>query len=101
LPDKEQFTADYEFMNPTFSAKEGIIRGIEYGHPGEAGLYKYKWNGLQIDTIEYIYPDAHHKGQFIKTKKAAYQSTGKDGIVLKAVPAEYYTIESYEWFADF
>jgi hypothetical protein len=101
LPDKEKFTDDYEFMNPTFSAKEGIIRGIEYGHPGDVGLYKYKWNGLQVDTMEYIYPDARHQGQFIKTKRSAYQSTGKDGIVLKAVPEEYHNIASYEWFADF
>jgi hypothetical protein len=101
LPDKEKFTNDYEFMNPTFSAKEGIIRGIEYGHPGEVGLYKYKWNALQVDTIEFIYPDVHHQGQFIKTQKRAYKPTGREGAVLKAVPEEYLNIESYTWFADF
>ena len=100
-PDKGNFTQDYEFINPTFSAKEKIIRGVEYGHPGEVGLYKYKWNGLQVDTIEFIYPDANNKGQFIKTKKGAYRPTEKEGLVLKAVPKEYQKIESYEWFADF
>jgi hypothetical protein len=100
-PDKGNFTHDYEFINPTFSAKEKIIRGIEYGHPGEVGLYKYKWNGLQVDTIEFIYPDALVKKQFIKTKKGAYRPNKKDGIVLKTVPKEYQNIESYEWFADF
>ena len=68
-PDKGNFTQDYEFINPTFSAKEKIIRGVGYGHPEEVELYKYKWNGLQVDTIEFIYPDANKKGQFIKTKK--------------------------------
>ena len=68
-PEKGNFTQDYEFINPTFSAKEKIIRGVEYGHPGEVGLYKYKWNGLQVDTVEFIYPDVNNKGQFIKTKK--------------------------------
>jgi hypothetical protein len=100
-PDKGNFTNDYEFINPTFSATEKIIRGVEYGHPGEVGLYKYKWNGLQVDTIEFIYPDANNKGQFIKTKKGAYRPTNKEGTVLKAVPKEYQKIESYEWFADF
>ena len=100
-PNKGNFTQDYEFINPTFSAKEKIIRGVEYGHPGEVGLYKYKWNGLQVDTIEFIYPDANNKGQFIKTTKGAYRPTEKEGVVLKTVPKEYQKIESYEWFADF
>lgn len=100
-PNKENFTKDYEFINPTFSAKEKIIRGVEYGHPGEVGLYKYKWNRLQVDTIEFIYPNASVKGQFIKTKKGAYKPTEKEGVVLKAVPREYHNIESYEWFTDF
>lgn len=100
-PDKGNFTNDYEFINPTFSANEKIIRGVEYGHPGEVGLYKYKWNGLQVDTIEFIYPDANNKGQFIKTKKGAYRPTEKEGVILKTVPKEYQKIESYEWFAEF
>jgi len=100
-PDKGIFTHDYQFMNPTFSAKEKVIRGVEYGHPGEVGLYKYKWNGLQIDTIEFIYPDAKNLGQFIKTKKRTYSPTEKEGVVLKSVPEEYLKIESYKWFADF
>ena len=100
-PDKGIFTQDYQFMNPTFSAKEKVIRGVEYGHPGEVGLYKYKWNGLQIDTIEFIYPDSKNPGQFVKTKKRTYSPTEKEGVVLKSVPDEYLKIESYEWFADF
>jgi len=101
LPDKRKFTHQYEFINPTFSVKEKTIRGVEYGHPGEVGLYKYKWNGLQVDTIEFIYPDVSLKGQFIKTKKESYRPRAKDGIVLKRVPKEYHHIESYEWFIDF
>ncbi|MEJ1238435.1 hypothetical protein WBG78_09910 [Chryseolinea sp. T2] len=100
-PDNGGFTKDYEFINPTFSPKERIIRGVQYGHPGEVGLYKYRWNGLQVDTLEFIYPDALVKGQFIKTRKPSYRPTGKDGVLLKAVPKEYHSIESYEWFADF
>lgn len=101
IPNKGIFTQDYQFINPTFSAKEKIIRGVEYGHPGEVGLYKYKWNGLKVDTIEFIYPDVNNMGQFIKTKKDAYRPSVKEGIVLKNIPKEYQKIESYEWFADF
>jgi len=100
-PDKGNFTQDYEFINPTFSPKEKIIRGVQYGHPGEVGLYKYKWNGLQVDTIEFIYPDVNNKGQFIQTKKVTYSPSENDGVVLKIVPKEYQNIESYEWFIDF
>lgn len=97
-PQTGRFTKPYEFMNPTFSPKEKIIRGVGYGHPGEVGMYKYRWNGLQVDTIEFIYPDVTKKGRFIKTKRSAYRPRAKEGIVLKKVPKEYHTIESYDWF---
>jgi hypothetical protein len=100
-PNKGIFTQDYEFINPTFSAREKVIRGVGYGHSGEVGLYKYKWHGLQVDTIEFIYPVPSTKGQFIKIKKGRDMLNEKEGIVLKAIPKEYHNIESYEWFAGF
>ncbi len=100
-PDNGNFTQDYEFINPTFSSKEKIIRGVRYGHPGEVGLYKYKWNGLQVDTIEFINPDVNTKGQFIKSKIFAYDPTKNDGKVIKTVPKEYHKIDGYDWFAAF
>ncbi len=99
--EKGYFTQDYEFINPIFSSKEKIIRGVRYGHPGEVGLYKYKWNGLQVDTIEFINPDANNKGQYIKTKNFIYDPTKSDGTVLKTVPKEYHKIDGYDWFAAF
>ncbi len=100
-PEKGTFTANYEFVNPTFSPQEKVIRGVEYGHPGEAGLYKYKWNGLKIDTIEFIYRDQNNKGFYIKSQKQHIQ-TGKEAIKLNAVPKEYHSIEkeSYGWFME-
>lgn len=97
-PSTGDFTAMYHFINPTFSPKEKIIRGIEYGHPGEVGIYKYSWNNLQVDTVEFIYPDAARKGRFFKTKRGAYLPTEKDGVVLHSLPQEYRHIESIEWF---
>lgn len=100
-PQTGGFSKDYEFMNPTFFPTEKIIRGVEYGHPGEVGLYKYKWNGLQVDSVEFIYPFVKHKGKFIRTKKPEYYPTEKDGIVLKSLPIEYTSIESIDWFLDY
>jgi len=99
IASKGKFSEGYEFINPTFSPQEGIIRGVEYGHSGEAGLYKYKWNGLAVDTIEYIYPDAATKGRFIKTTHSTYIHTDQEGIVLPAVPKEYHNIDDYDWFS--
>lgn len=96
--DDSAFSKDYEFINPTFSPNEKIIRGVEYGYPEEVGLYKFKWNGFQVDTIEYIYHDQKNKGQFIKTKNSYKNPHPKDGETLKTVPEEYTNIESYYWF---
>ena len=101
FPKTGGFTSDYRFMNPTFSPNEKLIRGVEYGHPGEVGLYKYKWNGLRVDTIEFIYPYYNKKGQFIKTQKQEYLPTNNEGTVLKYLPNEYQNIESVEWFLDY
>jgi hypothetical protein len=101
FPKTGRFTSDYRFMNPTFSPNEKLIRGVEYGHPGEVGLYKYKWNGFRVDTIEFIYPYHDKKGQFIKTTKQEYLPTKNEGAVLKSLPNEYQKIESIEWFLDY
>lgn len=45
LPDSLSFSHVYDFLNPTFSPKEKLVRGVCYGHPGETELYKYKWTG--------------------------------------------------------
>jgi hypothetical protein len=109
--DNGYFTKTYEFINPTFSPKEKIVRGIEYGHPGEVGLYKYKWNGLKIDTIEFIHPDPTNKRKryFWKTKKNFYISevTSESEIkaiqktVIKFVPKEYLKIAGLNWFYSY
>ncbi len=92
------FTKKYKFINPTFYPREKIIRGVGYGRPGEVGLYKYKWNGLKVDTVEFIYPDFYDKIFFIKTKKKTYYATENDGLKIKSVPKEYHNIKDYDWF---
>jgi hypothetical protein len=94
LQKQEAFTGQYEFVNPTFSPSEKIIRGVDYGQPGETGLYKYKWNGLKVDSVEYIFPDIKG-GKYYIGKTRDYHHDSK---VISAVPAEYRHIESYGWF---
>jgi hypothetical protein len=96
--DNETFTPSYKFINPTFSAKEKVIRGVCYGHPGETELYKYKWNGLIVDTIEYIYPDKRRKGHYLKSDRLPYMSKGVKETKLNDIPVEYKNIYGYDWF---
>lgn len=101
-PDKKTFSNSFEFINPTFSPREKIIRGVEYGHPGETEMYKYKWNGEAIDTLEYVYYDTDKKGKktgkIIISQKRAYSKNKKDIKKLNSMPAEYKKIDGYDWF---
>jgi hypothetical protein len=92
--ESRKFTDGLQFINPTFSPKEHLVRGVDYGHPGDVGLYKYKWNGFKVDTIEFIFPDTTGKKYYLsKTREF-----GRSGKLLTAVPKEYEKIESYDWF---
>jgi hypothetical protein len=91
------FSKSYEFINPTFSPSEKLIRGIGYGQPGNVDLYKYKWNGLNIDTIELILSDTLSK-KFHVFKHWRDFDNPKSGKYLAFVPKEYHKIESYDWF---
>lgn len=100
--DKKSFSRNFEFINPTFSPKEKVIRGVCYGHPGETEMYKYKWDGENIDTIEYISFAKDDKGK--KTDKIDISNresyNGKFKILRKVnmIPNEYKKIEGYDWF---
>jgi hypothetical protein len=102
LPQTGTFSELYDFINPTFSAKEKVIRGVEYGHLGETSMYKYKWNGLLLDTLEYISFEKNDKdiktGKVIKsTVLNNNRETTKDERLNQA-PPEYRHIYGYDWF---
>ena len=65
-------------------------------------MYKYKWNGEKVDTLEYISYEKNQKG--FKTGKIIISSErpfGENFKVLKrinSVPKEYKLIDGYEWF---
>ncbi|HEY1167029.1 MAG TPA: hypothetical protein VGE90_17770 [Chitinophaga sp.] len=102
LAHADSLTEGYEFMNPTFSAREKVIRGVQYGHPGEVPLYKYKWNGLRVDTLEFVRPDTANKGQFLITRSDDWPLSPKDiKRSVKSLPPEYQHIEDIDWFLSY
>ena len=100
--DQKSFSENFEFINPTFSPKEKIIRGVCYGHPGETEMYKYKWIGEKVDTLEYVSYQKNDKG--VKTGKVVISTDEPFGNkykilkILNSVPTEYKKIEGYDWF---
>jgi hypothetical protein len=95
--DKGDFTEKYEFINPTFAPSEKIIRGIGYGQPGDVELYKYKWNGLKIDTVEFIRPDTMKQKYHVYLHWGDYDNQ-KEGKFVVTVPKEFQKIAGYNWF---
>lgn len=99
--DKKAFSMNFEFINPTFAPKEKIIRGVCYGHPGETEMYKYKWNGEKVDTLEYVSYERNKNGKtgkIILSIGRPYLNKYKTLKILNSVPIEYRKIEGYDWF---
>lgn len=100
--DYSSFTESIEFINPTFSPKEGVIRGVEYGHPGETEIYKYKWKGESYDTLEYVHfqvdKEGKKTGNVVISNFYPYHEKYKVLRLLKSAPKEYQSIYGYDWF---
>lgn len=100
--DKKTFSNNLEFINPTFSPKENIVRGVCYGHPGETEMYKFRWNGETIDTLEYISYEKNNQGtktgKIIISKHRSYLEKKEKFKRLNTIPKEYKKIEGYDWF---
>jgi hypothetical protein len=100
--DKKSFSNDFRFINPTFSPDEKIIRGVCYGQPGDTEMYKYKWNGESVDTLEYISFEKNKKGDktgiILVTDKRPFGDNYKVLKQLKSVPKQYHKIKGYDWF---
>jgi hypothetical protein len=96
------FSRCYTFINPTFSPNEHIIRGICYGHPGDTEMYKYKWNGERVDTMEYVMFEKDTSGSNIGVIISKQRNTEPVNIIRKQkyVPVEYKSINDFGWFMD-
>lgn len=97
------FSQGFEFINPTFSARERVIRGVCYGHPGATQMYKYRWRGAAVDTLEYIFYEEKPDGRRTRNILRARYQMGKgpaDTLRLARMPPEYTRIFGYDWFTD-
>jgi hypothetical protein len=97
----ETFSPYFDLINPSFFPKERIIRGVDYGHPGEVPLYKFKWNGVTLDTVEYIYPADTLKKKFYLVHHYGDEDNPLKRKTLSAIPKEYVKIDGYDWFIDY
>jgi hypothetical protein len=65
-------------------------------------MYKYKWVGETVDTLEYIHYEKNEKGEKtgkIIVSKDRFYKKGKEVLKrLSSVPDEYRKIEGYDWF---
>lgn len=96
---KKSFLEEVEFINPTFSPKEKMIRGVCYGHPGQTEMYKYRWKGESIDTVEYV--SFHMTEETLPVKTGKIEITkwaNKRTIILDDIPKEYLMINGINWF---
>ena len=66
-------------------------------------LYKYRWRGEALDTLEYIRPDPTTKGKtFLKGRNLnLYGSTKEKEIHLTELPKEYQTVIDLDYFQDY
>jgi hypothetical protein len=99
--DKKTFSEQFNFINPTFSPQEKIIRGVCYGPSGETDIYKEKWNGEKTEIIEFVSYEKDKKGK--KTGKiiVTKENSDENKKVIKrlnSVPDEYTKIYGYDWF---
>jgi hypothetical protein len=98
------FSKEITLVNPTFYSKEKVIRGVTYDHPGLASLYKFKWNKLNLDTVEYIYPNLKDTLQlsFIRSSHKRYSSSkSKQSEKLKSLPQEYNSVSEIHYFKSY
>lgn len=89
-----------DFANPSFSVKEKVVRGVLAGKPGQTEIYKYKWNGLRVDTVEYIYRDLSMPGHFIRCPYFPSDKRNTADVIekLDAIPPEYSNLPDLDWF---
>lgn len=100
----KNFSKEIELVNPTFFPNEKVIRGFTYDHPGLASLYKFKWNKLNLDTVEYIYPNLKDtlKISFIRSNQERYSSSKSRKLVqLKSLPKEYHAVLGIDYFKSY
>ncbi len=83
-------------IGETFDDKTSI--GMTYGHPGEADLYKVKWNRKTYDYLEFL-SKIPLKKLYVRERKRMNKII-IDTLNLNQVPREYRKYHRFDWFND-
>lgn len=103
-PGKTVFAEGIEFINPSFFPKEHVVRGVEYGHPGETEMYTFKWTGNKGKNVEYVSfekdTSGNKTGYFIVTDTPPGEEKTRILKRSKRVPKPYEAIDEFAlgWF---
>ncbi|WNJ18260.1 hypothetical protein [Pontibacter sp. G13] len=100
-PEIKSFEDEMGFWNPTFDPQNGIIRGIVYGHHGRAPIYKFQWDGSQIDTLAYVLKVKDQDGFYLVdefTSEKDIDLGPREGTWVPELPEEYADIDGLDWF---
>ncbi len=100
MDDISTFSEKHEFINPTFSFKEGVVKCYQHYSIEGGMLYKYIWNGFEPNPVEYIYTDFENKGLYIRSDKAFSNYKDVKGESLKSLPKEYKRGKYYKQFIN-
>lgn len=64
-------------------------------------LYKYRWRGEALDTLEYILPDVATKGKTFLKGRNLYGFTKEKEMYLTKLPQEYQTVIGLDYFLHY
>ena len=100
-PDGRSFSEPVDFTNPTFFPDEQVVRGVAYGYRGIAPLYKKKWEGENLEDVEYVFFETDtalvRSGRIIRADSDDV-TQAKKVEYLKEIPKEYESIFGFDWF---
>lgn len=97
-PSSGGFAPAFELMNPTYYPAEHLVRGVEYGHPGEVPLYTSRFAGLAApERLECVFRAREQPGRYIRGR-CDQDDYEPQGDTLDALPAEYESVEDLDWF---
>lgn len=94
-PIEGTLTVGEELFNPTYLPKQKLTYIMSYGWPGFVSIYKCKWNGYKLDTIQEIKADTAHKNTYIVDDYI----TGRN-FTIKGLPEEYKHLQSTDYFTS-
>lgn len=103
LPATGRFSVE-SFFNPEYFPAEKLVYEMDYGHPGEVALLKYRWTGTQRELVETIAPTMEGDHVFKIRKpytftRILYPKQTKQ--VITNVPPDFKRLGDFEYFISY